>query len=316
MKQSISSRAVVVGAAILALTGAISLQAQLISWEPFDYPADSQLFGQTHGSGWATAWSATTAAVATNNATGLFYGSVPAEGGSVVMGNPTGTTGPTASSQRLLPGTLGTLASMGSGTIWMSFLYQNWVTEIGVNPSTGNPYLGYREAKIALFSGATANANGTANVNGSERLDVGSPNTYAAGASDTLSLWQGSTYMSSGIATPRGANPANTVFVLLRLNVDNTTAADTAYAWFNPSLASEPSTATAIAFSTADLSGVNAIRLQAGNLNTSALNAVFQADDIRVGLDFASMTMIPEPTAAALGVVGGLILLALRPRKK
>jgi hypothetical protein len=159
----------------------------------------------------------------------------------------------------MLPGTLSSLAG-GSGTIWISLLYQNWsVSNGGLS--------GFREAKLALFSGATANANGSASANGAERLDVGSPNTYAVGASDNLSLFAGTTFVSSGIATPRGANPANTIFIVLRLDFDATTATDTAYAWFNPSLASEPSTGSATVFTAADLTSINALRLQAGGQN-------------------------------------------------
>jgi hypothetical protein len=222
------------------------------------------------------------------------------------MGNPLGSTATTASSERLLPGTLTNLLG-GAGTIWLSFLYQNWQTSNG-------GLSGYREAKLGLFSAATTNANGTANVNGTERLDVGTPNTYTAGASDTLSLFQGSTFVSSGMATPRGANPANTVFVLLRLDVDATTATDTAYAWFNPSLASEPGTGSAISFTAADLSAVNAIRLQAGNLNASGTNAVFEADEIRVGFTFADVANVPEPGSIALVLIGGVSVLAMRRR--
>ena len=229
----------------------------------------------------------------------------------MVFGNPAGSTATSANSQRLLPSTFGTLAAGGSGSVWVSFLYQNW--------STSNGGLsGFREAKLALYSGATANANGTANVNGSERLDVGTPNTYAVGASDTLSLWQGSTFVSSGVATPRGANPANTVFVVLRLDVDNTVANDTAYAWFNPSLASEPTTGSAISFNLQDLSGVNGLRFQAGNLNASGTNAVFEADELRVGLgwgDMVSTVVVPEPTGMALAGLA-LTTLALFRRRR
>jgi len=227
------------------------------------------------------------------------------------MGNPFGSTATTANSQRLLPNTLGTLAASGSGSVWVSFLYQNW--------STSNGGLsGFREAKLALFSGSTANANGTANVNGTERLDVGTPNTYAVGASDTLSLWQGSTFASSGTPTPRGANPANTVFVVLRLDVDNTVATDTAYAWFNPSLASEPTTGSAISFNLQDLSAINALRFQAGNLNASGTNAVFEADELRVGLtwgDMISTVQVPEPTTVALTGLAATALVLFRRRR-
>lgn len=224
------------------------------------------------------------------------------------MGNPNGSTATTAASQRLLPATLTSLVG-GTGSIWMSFLYQN--------RSTNNGGLsGFRKAKLALYSGSTTNANGSANVNGSERLNVGTPNTYTAGASDTLTLWQGSTFSSSGTATPRGENPANTVFVLLRLDVDNTTALDTAYAWFNPGLGGEPGTGAAVSFSGQDLSPVNALRFHAGNLNASGTNAVFAADEIRVGHTWADVVAVPEPSVAALLGLSGLAFVAARLRRK
>jgi hypothetical protein len=289
-------------------------RAQVVAYDHFDYTAGSQLWGGTQvagaqegigGSGWGSTWSATSAAIATNFGTGLIYGDLPTSGGGVVMGVPGGPTATTASAQRLLPDTLGTLATSGAGTVWISFLSQNWRTDT-------SGLAGYREAKLALFSGATLAANGSANVNGTERLAVGTPNTYSVGASDTLSLYQGSTYVSSGLVTPRGASPANTVFVLMRINVDNTTAADTAYAWFNPDISSEPSIATAIQFTLNDLSAVNALRFQAGNLNTSGTNAVFEVDELRVGLNY--INVIPEPGMAVLAGLGGLALL-LRLRK-
>jgi hypothetical protein len=296
----------------MSLASAFSACAQSIAYEGFSYPDGTQLFGTTPGqgdggSGWATPWSATSAAIATNTASGLSYGNLTTHGGGVVMGNPTSLTfGTTASSQRLLPNTLGSLATAGSGTIWISFLYENWSTD-------NNGLSGFREAKLALFSGATTNANGSANVNGTERLDAGSPNTYAAGASDTLSLWSGSTFVSSGIATPRGATPADTVLILMELLVDNTSAADTAYAWFNPNLSlGAPGVGSAISLNTVDLSGVNALRFQAGNANANGPNAVFKADELRVGYSFADIAPVPEPMPLALVGLGSLALLALR----
>jgi hypothetical protein len=297
------------GALLLASTTPTT-QAQIVAYEGFDYAAGTQLNGLnggTGGAGWGTTWSATSAAIATNSATGLTFGSLPTTGGSVVLGNPTGSTGPTASSQRLLNGTLTSIVG-GAGTVWVSLLYQNWSTDNG-------GLSGFREAKLALFSGATANANGTANVNGTERLDIGTPNTYAAGASDTLTLWQGSTFASSGIATARGNNPANTAFLLLRLDFDATTANDTAYAWFNTGVDSEPSTGTAVTFTAQDLTSINALRLQAGNLNASGTNAVWAADELHVGRSWADVVTVPEPSTWAMLGLGGLALLARRFRK-
>jgi len=286
----------------------VSAQAQPI-YEGFNYTPASQLAGTVAGGGdggfgFATTWSATSAAVSTNTSVGLSYGSLPTTGGGVVFGNPNGSTGPTASSERLLPNTLTGLLG-GSGSIWMSVLYQNLTTDHG-------SLAGYREAKLAFFSGATAAANGTANVNGTERVDVGSPNTYAVGASDNLSLFNGSTFVSSGIATPRGSGSANTVFILLRFDVDATTATDTVWAWFNPSLASEPTTSSAISYTASDLTSVNALRFQAGNLNASGTNAVFEADELRVGFTFGDVTTAPEPSVMVFSLLGGILLIGWR----
>src|SRR5512136_588863 len=98
-------------AAFAGLWAAPSARAGLLAYEGFDYAAGSQLFALNGGSGWATTWSATSAAVATNVATGLNYQGLATAGGGVVMGNPLGSTATTASSQRLLPGTLGGLAA-------------------------------------------------------------------------------------------------------------------------------------------------------------------------------------------------------------
>jgi len=300
-----------VAAGTLLLATIFTVRAQQIAYEGFDYLADTQLFGNSGGYGWATPWSAAGTSITTNSSSGLSFGTLPATGGGLVVGYPFGyptSGGQTANAQRLLPDTAGNLAASSSGRMWISFLYQNWNTD-----QAGLP--GFREAKFILFSGATTNATGNANVNGTERLDVGSPNTYSAGASDTLTLWQGSTYSSSGIPTPRGNFPTTTVFVLMRLDVDASTAADTAYAWFSPSLISEPDTSSAVSFNLQDLSGVNAVRFQAGNLNSNGTNAVFKVDELRIGHTFADVITVPEPSTIILMVLGGLALLVLRPKQ-
>jgi hypothetical protein len=297
LKNSVRSASLVLSVAATLM--ATSARAQLIAYEGFDYAPGSQLFGTgqgTGGIGWATPWSATSAAIATNNAGSLSYGTLPTSGGRVLMGN---FGSATASSQRLLPGNLGTLGASASGTIWISFLYQN------TNPDQGG-FAGFREAKLALFVNATTNGNGTANVNGTERLDVGTPNTYQAPSGDFMSLWtngSSATATASSTATPRGTDPEDTVFIVLRLDVDNTVAGDNAYAWFNPDLSSEPTLGSAISIlGAADLSGINALRLQGGNNNGSGTNAVFFADELRVGYTWADV--VPEPSVATLIGIG------------
>jgi hypothetical protein len=93
--------------------------------------------------------------------------------------------------------------------------------------------------------------------------------------------------------------------------------------WVNPTSGTfgdnlnTPGIGTAQAtFTTADLSSVNALRLQAGNLSAgNGTNTIFEADELHVGYTFADVTPVPEPITIALGSLGGLMLLALRRRK-
>lgn len=285
-------------------------QAQLISYDGFDYTPDTSVANGSGGTGWGATWgnvADAASALATNTSTGLSYGGLVTSGGAVIVGNPVGTTGTTAQPQRQLPDTFNNLVGGAGGTIWVSFLYQNLNNDL-----TG--LLGFRETGLRLMSGSSTNAGGWSNRNGTDRLDAGSPNTYPTGANfDQLTLWTGSTFGTNGFATPRGPDPANTVFIVLRLDFDNTTAADTGYAWFNPSLGLEPLLSTAVTNTAADLTSVNALRFQSGNQNGNGTNAVWILDEVRVGLSWADVSPIPEPTVFVLGGLGALALL-LRKR--
>lgn len=287
----------------LTLLAVHSAQAQLVAWEPFLYDAGQSLAGLGDNTGgWGGAWLNTSAGnrFATNTAGSLSYSSLPTLGNMVEVGYPTGPTGTTASPQRNIDTTFGALAAGASGQVWVSLLYQNLDDDLGGKA-------GYHQANLGLFQGT------------SEKLAVGSPNTYTAGLTDTMSMWNGGNMANisqSTMATPRGVNPANTVFIVVRLDLDNSTSTfDTAYAWFNPDLSSEPSTATAISrIGQIDLSGVNSIRVQAGNLNASGDNTFLLVDEIRIGTSWAAMSAVPEPsTMAVFGL--GLLATLLRFRK-
>src|SRR5215831_13104071 len=144
---------ITLSAIALVLGSAISAHAQLIAYEGFDYAPGSQLFGQSFngGIGWGNSWSATAAAIATNASPSLTYSTLPTVGGQVVMGHAAGypaTGGQTASSERILPNNVTNLLGGTGGTIWISLLYQNLNTD-----QAG--LIGFREAKLGLFSGAT-----------------------------------------------------------------------------------------------------------------------------------------------------------------
>ncbi len=286
------------------LIAASSARADLSTYEGFDYPnaIGNTIALQNGGMGWAAAWLNGSGGnrFATNVTGNLTYSTLPSSGNMLMVGDPALST-TTASPQRSISTTFGALAAGASGHVWVSMLYQNLDDSVGTKA-------GFRQANLGLFQVS------------SEKLALGSPNTYTAGLSDSMSMWfNGSQAVGniaqSAMATPRGADPANTVFIVVRLDLDNTTAFDSAYAWFNPDLSSEPSTATAISLvNLVDLSGVNSIRIQAGNSNTSGDNAYLRADEIRVGTGWADMMAVPEPsTMTVFGL--GLLAALLRFRK-
>src|SRR5262249_52970515 len=152
-------------------------------------------------------------------------------------------------------------------TVWISFLYKR------LNFVTGTlPFL--REANFGLFEG------------GSERMDVAGPNTSAT-VSNMLSVWGNSTHNASMPfqAPDYPIQQGVTYFILMKAVTDGSTTNDTAYVWFNwTNLVAEPDVSTAtLVQNEVNLSSVNTLRFQAGNLNASGSNACFQVDELRVG---------------------------------
>jgi len=303
-------------AVVVSFAAALSAQAQL-AYEGFDY-GDGVWLGNTNagGYGWGASWYTGGQNVATNYNGSLSYSdgtySLVTSGGHAVIGSYAPQSG-TQQLQRNLAANLTNLLG-GGGTIWMSFLYQNWTTD-----SAGRA--GFRQAQMMMTKTATTNANGTSNNNGTETVDVGSGNTYLNGVpADKISLWGASPVgqpyaQQSSLTTPRGSS-TDPVFILMRFDLGTSTAADTVYVWVDPTLGSEPLTSTAISTNVWDLGALNGIRFAAGNQNTGGTNAVYAFDEIRVGLDFRSVAPIPEPAIFGLVAIGGLGLLALRRRRQ
>ena len=104
---------------------------------------------------------------------------------------------------------------------------------------------------------------------------------------DVISLYNGATINSSGVATPRGSSAA---YLLLEFVMDGTTANDQVYLWVNPNLASgAPAIGTQQAtWITADLDAINGLRLQ-----TPATTGIVDIDEIRVGNSFSAVTAAP-----------------------
>lgn len=266
-----------------------STQASLIAYEGFEYTAGTTIGGQSGGTGWTNAWLATSAAtlMGTNTSLGLTYidannNALQTFGGSVIVGNPAGTTATTATPNRLLPynlsGGAGTTAGPGA-TTWISFLYKRLNFDLGTLPFS-------RQSTVSLFEGS------------GERVPIGSPNTTAT-VSNVFSVWGTGTNNASAPfqSAAHPITPGSTYFVLIKVVTDGTVAVDTAYIWVNwTNLAVEPAIGTATFIQNqVNLSSINTLRLQANNQNASGSNAVFQADELRVGTTFADVT----PQAAA-----------------
>jgi hypothetical protein len=301
-------------AAAVSLTAALSANAQLIAYDGFDY-GNNVWLGNTNagGFGWGSAWYSGGQNMATNYSTGLGYTdgtyTLQTSGGSAILGS----SAPQTGTQQLQRNLTSAFTNRAAGSVWISFLYQNLTTDnAGRN--------GYRQAQMMLTRGATTNANGTALANGTETVDVGSGNTYTGGVpSDRMSLWGASPVgqafaQQSSLAVPRGSGN-NPVFIVMRIDVDGTAAADTVYAWFNPLLGSTPGTGSAISTNVWFLEQLNGIRFAAGAGNASGTNAFYAFDEIRVGYTFADVAPVPEPAIFGLAAVGGLMFLALRRKR-
>ena len=260
---------------VLVLYTTNAAKATLLAYEGFDYTAGTTVAGQSGGSGWASAWAtgSTGNLMGTNVAGNLSYTdvnglSLVTAGGSLVVGNPAGPATTTATPNRTLSSTL------SGRTTWISFLYQRLNFTLGTLP-----YL--RQANLGLFEGSA------------ERADVGGPNTSAT-VNNVLSAWGSGTHNNAMPfqAASYPINSGSTYFILIKVVADSTTAADTAYVWFNwTNLLVEPDIATAaLVQNEVNLTSVGTLRFQAGNLNSSGSNAVFQVDELRVGTTFADVT--------------------------
>ncbi len=283
-------------------TPAVTTNLALLAYDGFNYANGATIGGQGGGTGWSGAWQIFGSAyIGTNTATGLTYGTLTTSGGAVRVGYPqpgipTDTT--TATPQRMLPTTLGTIAATNNGVVWISFLIHN-----PIYPTMPGKY--YRQSNLGFFSGAS----GT-NGSGSEVAAIGSPNTSAT-VTTNFAAWGGTVAGSAPVISTAPSFSPDVQLAVLKLVVDNTTAVDTAYAWFNlnPLLlgnnTNAPNVTNAnLTFTGANLTAVNALRFQSGNYNSNGTNAFFTADELRLGASFAAVTpaIIPAAAPPTLGI--------------
>lgn len=288
--------------AILTSLGSSKTTAALMVYEGFVYPAgDSLTNASAQGSGgsfgWGGRWTGANTANATNAANSLFYTDTAGNilvtnGGSVIVGAPSGTTANSQPSRSFNFGTLsGTTYSglTGPGTYWVSFVMQ-WVGPVTANSPT-NQYV--RKGDLTFRTGALTNATST----GTATFTVGSPNAANRIGTpvDTWTTWSGNDaaagVQNTGLAASSAPLNAPTL-VLLRIDLDGGAGLDTVYTWFNwTNLSVEPTLASASTTNnTANSDGWNNIRFDANGGNASGTNTVLAVDEFRLGSSFADVT--------------------------
>jgi hypothetical protein len=265
-----------------------SATADPLVYEGFDYSSPS-LEGQSGGTGWGLNWS-TNIYASPIGASSLSYGSLNTSGKSVTFGPASATTVYT----RQLASTLGSSAS--GGTLWVSMLYLNTASS-----TTAEARIGFYSGMIADSSNPSSTATSSAGT--TQVVDLG----RAASGVDQISLYNGSTIVSSGVATPRGSSAD---FLLLKFTLDGGVGTDTLNLWVNPdiSLGEGLLGSAQASWTTANLDLINGLRFQ------TSTTGGFRIDEIRVGTTFGDVT-VPEPSTAALATLTGMALLVLRKKR-
>ncbi len=297
-------RTTIFAAAVFALVAWLPnpAQAALLAYEGFNYTAgDSLTNASAQGSGgsfgWGGRWYGSPGSFATNAAASLVYvdslgNTLVTNGGSVIIGSLAGMTANAQPSRSFNIGTLsGNVYSglTGPSTNWVSFVMQ-WIGPVTAG-STTNQYV--RKGDLVFRAGIATNALS----GGTALYSVGSPNAgnRIGTPVDTWATWtgneQGSGTQNTGLAASSNALNALT-FVLMRMELNGTSANDTIYTWFNwTNLASEPGISTAtLTNNSANQDGLNNLRLDANGGNAAGTNTVLAFDEFRFGNSFADVT--------------------------
>jgi hypothetical protein len=271
-------------AIMIAIAMSSSLFGAIIMYDGFDGRLGASITNVTGGTGWADAtwsvrhaWNTALDSSGSQVVEGLSYSDGPNQlitSGKAILIQPVDTGG----NEGYQIQRASTHALITSGTTWESFLIQ---------PQLGSLTNGRNDAGI--FTSTTQADNAA---------------FFGWHWSTTFKFMNGA---DSGIPRVLG----ETYFILLRIDsVDG--GDDTAYAWVNPSLATEPAIGTADAVQTRSMQvGNGAIIHNKNNAGQGQNENIW--DEYRMGETFADVTpYIPEP---AFGVIALLGALALRLRK-
>jgi hypothetical protein len=316
--------------------------AVLVSYEPFEYTAGSEILGLNGGGGFGAAWTGrannaanvpagTSAVQAASMAHPTQPGDLPTIGGSMLLDatQPAGTTATTQPARDLSAQAKSILDA--APTTWFSFLGQRQgvATDPMISNLPNNPYP--RGVNLSLFGQDVATDDELVGFGNSSNA---TDNTYSivpdGGGSNREGAYDPAGSASPGVPDNVGAATfpyQNLEWVVVR--IDHQVGVDNIYMWLSPDPLSEPSTASADATilstdtNAFEYGSIGAIRAFVGNQGgtPNAENwrpaGAIQLDEIRLGTTYADMrstTVVPEPAAFLLMLLGGLGALAIRRR--
>lgn len=284
--------------ALLGLTLQQGARAELLVYEPFDYPVGANILGQNGGGGFTGAWSGYE-----GDSANVPAGSFTVASGS--LAHPTATLATTGNSA-VLTGEFGILQPardfnnivVGEGdTLWISFIGQRQGTALV--PPHGFGENDYPRGVNVVFFNAE-------HVENAERVGIG--NSSNAELDEWSIIPEGSSSLRLG-----GGTPFSTLaWAVLRIDfVGDDTVADDFYLWLNPDPAVEPTLESANVTilsddsNSVDASDLDYLRPFIGNESSGRPFGVLAFDELRIGTTYADMsaTEVSLPTDLSVTAV-------------
>lgn len=274
--------------AMLALGSAAATRAMadLLVYEPFDYPVGDQLVGKNGGSGFTGAWRDDAFPASSIIQSGsISYPGLPTTGNSVLM------TGANGSEQVYRNFT--NITGADGQTTWISFLGQRQGDAQDPPATATNPYP--RGVNVSFY-----NTEGFA-IHGREQFAVG--NSSGATTNDWAFIGHGQVaniLASTNPAVPFGGGPP--AYIVIRIDhhgvpdIDGAGNNDDVYFFVNPDPKAEPPTEAANSkrlgteANSFDYSGLDYIRPFVGNLNGTQPFGVMLMDELRIGTTYADVS--------------------------
>ncbi|MCA9260221.1 MAG: PEP-CTERM sorting domain-containing protein [Planctomycetales bacterium] len=288
------------GASALVALAAVPVQAELLVYEPFNYDAGSDVFGQNGGLGFSEAWRGHD-----NNDANVPAGSFTVVSGSLAHPTQAGDL-PTMGNSALLTGEFGTLqparsfaSSIGTdgGTTWISYIGQRLgPAQDPATTAPNNPYP--RGVNVSFFDAEHASR--------AERTGIG--NSSNAADNEWSIIPEG----SGGLREGSGSPFTDLQWAVMRIDhVGDSSTGDDYYLWLSPDPTVEPDVGSAAVTilsgdaNSVDATGLDFLRPFIGNESSGRPYGVLAMDELRVGTTFADMSaVVPEPTSLALLALG------------